>query len=111
MKTQQQIDALYERMKTAGGFECALIMAYMKADGGNARLLEDAFRGTQFDLLPKTKFDHGIETLRAAVRWADTRDEGYNFDKTAEELIEEYQIWADSTEDVPVDQHFLTRLQ
>ena len=68
MKTQQQIDALYERMKTAGGFECALIMAYMKADGGNARLLEDAFRGTRFDLLPKPKFDHGIETLRAAVR-------------------------------------------
>jgi len=111
MKTQQQIDALYERMKTAGGFECALIMAYMKADGGNAQLLEDAFRGTRFDLLPKPRFDHGIETLRAAVRWADTRDEGYNFDKTAEELIEEYQIWSDSTEDVPVDQHFLTRLQ
>jgi len=111
MKTQQNIDALYERRKTAGGFESALIDAYMKADAGNAKILEEAFKGTRFDLLPKPKFDHGIETLRAAVRWADTRDEGYNFDKTAEELIEEYQIWADSTEYVPIDQHFLTRLQ
>jgi len=111
MKTQQQIDALYERMKTAGGFECALIMAYMKADGGNARLLEDAFRGTRFDLLPKPRFDHGIETLRAAVRWADMRDESYNFDKTAEELLQEYEIWADCTDEQPIDQHFLTRLQ
>lgn len=111
MKTQRQIDALYERRKTAGGFECALIDAYMKADGGNTKLLEEAFKGTRFDLTPKPRFDHGIETLRAAVRWADMRDEGYNFDKTAEELIEEYCLWADSTEDVPVDQHFLTRLQ
>jgi len=103
MKTQRHIDALYERRKTAGGFESALIDAYMKADGGNTKLLEDAFRGT--------RFDHGIETLRAAVRWADMRDEGYNFDKTAEELLEEYGIWADSTEDIPADQHFLTRLQ
>lgn len=50
MKTQQHINALYERRKTAGGFECALIDAYMKADGGNAKLLEDAFKGTRFDL-------------------------------------------------------------
>jgi hypothetical protein len=50
MKTQQHIDALYERRKTAGGFESALIDAYMKADGGNAKLLEDAFKGTRFDL-------------------------------------------------------------
>ncbi len=50
MKTQEQIDALYERRKTAGGFESALIDAYMKADGGNSKLLEDAFKGTRFDL-------------------------------------------------------------
>ena len=50
MKTQQHIDALYERMKTAGGFECALIDAYMKADGGNSKILEEAFKGTRFDL-------------------------------------------------------------
>ena len=50
MKTQQHIDALYERRKTAGGFESALIDAYMKADGGNAKILEDAFKDTRFDL-------------------------------------------------------------
>lgn len=50
MKTQQHIDALYERMKTAGGFEFALIDAYLKADGGNSKILEEAFKGTRFDL-------------------------------------------------------------
>jgi hypothetical protein len=50
MKTQEQIDALYERRKTCGGFESALIDAYMKADGGNAKRLEEAFKGTMFDL-------------------------------------------------------------
>jgi hypothetical protein len=50
MKKQEQIDALYERMKTAGGFECALIDAYLKADGGNSKILEEAFKGTRFDL-------------------------------------------------------------
>ena len=50
MKTQNQINALYERRKTAGGFESALIDAYMKADGGNSKILEDAFKGTRFDL-------------------------------------------------------------
>ena len=50
MKTQQHIDALYERRKTAGGFESALIDAYMKADGGNSKILEEAFKGTRFDL-------------------------------------------------------------
>ena len=66
MKTQQHIDALYELMKTAGGFECALIMAYMKADGGNAKLLEDAFKGSRCDLTPKPKYNHGVEVLPAA---------------------------------------------
>lgn len=50
MKTQKQIDALYQRRNTAGGFECALIDAYLKADGGNSKILEDAFKGTRFDL-------------------------------------------------------------
>ena len=50
MKTQQHIDALYERRKTAGGFESALIEAYMQADGGNSKILEEAFKGTRFDL-------------------------------------------------------------
>ena len=114
MKTQQHIDALYERRKTAGGFESALIDAYMKADGGNAKLLEDAFKGSRFDLTPKPpqqRYDWGIETLRAAVRWANNRDEGYNYDKTAEELLEEYEIWDSHDGEHSIDQHFLTRLQ
>ena len=112
MKTQENINRLYERRKTCGSFESSLIDAYLNADGSNSRILEEAFRGTRFDLLPKPRFDHGIETLRAAVRWANMRDEGYNFDKTAEELLEEYEIWADSTDtDCPMDQHFLARLQ
>lgn len=112
MKTDEQLNNLHERRKYAGSFEAALITAYINADGGNSKILEEAFRGTRFDLLPKPRFDHGIETLRAAVRWADMRDEGYNFDKTAEELIEEYKIWNDSTDtDCPMDQHFLARLQ
>jgi hypothetical protein len=50
MKTQTHIDALYERRKYAGGFECALIDAYLIADGGNTKILEEAFKGTRFDL-------------------------------------------------------------
>ena len=50
MKTDEQINALYERRKYAGGFESALIDAYMKADCGNAKRLEEAFKGTMFDL-------------------------------------------------------------
>ena len=90
MKTQEHIDALYERMKRAGGFECALIMAYMKADGGNAKLLEDAFKGTRFDLTPKPKYNHGVEVLRAAARWSGDRDEYLNDNKTAYQIIDEY---------------------
>ena len=92
MKTQQHIDALYERRKTAGGFESALIDAYMKADGGNAKLLEDAFKGTRFDLTPKPKFNHGVETLRNAAYWSGNRDEYLNDDKTAYQIIDEYLI-------------------
>jgi hypothetical protein len=90
MKTQQHIDALYERRKTAGGFECALIDAYMKADGGNAKILEEAFKGTRFDLLPKPKFDHGVNVLRSAAWWSGERDEYLNDNKTAHQIIDEY---------------------
>ena len=90
MKTQQHIDALYERRKTAGGFESALIDAYMKADGGNAKILEEAFKGTRFDLTPKPKFNHGVETLRNAAYWSGNRDEYLNDDKTAYQIIDEY---------------------
>ena len=45
MKTQQHIDALYERRKTAGGFEQALIDAYMKADGGKCQAIRRGFQG------------------------------------------------------------------
>jgi hypothetical protein len=90
MKTQRQIDALYERMKTAGGFECALIDAYMKADGGNSKILEEAFKGTRFDLTPRPKYNHGVEVLRAAAYWSGNRDEYLNDDKTAYQIIHEY---------------------
>jgi len=50
MKTQPQLDALNKRINTCGGFESALIDAYMKADGSNSRILEEAFKGTRFDL-------------------------------------------------------------
>jgi len=90
MKTQQHIDALYERMKTAGGFEFALIDAYMKADGGNAKILEEAFKGTRFDLTPKPKFNHGVNVLRNAAYWSGERDEYLNDDKTAYQIIDEY---------------------
>ena len=90
MKTQEHIDALYERRKTAGGFESALIDAYMKADGGNAKLLENAFKGTGFDLLPKPKYNHGVNVLRAAARWSGDRDEYLNDNKTAYQIIGEY---------------------
>jgi hypothetical protein len=98
MKKQEQIDALYERMKTAGGFECALIMAYMKADGGNAKRLEAAFRGTQFDLLRGEFPDNpleGVETLRAAAHWSGTRAEYLNDYKSAQQIIREYEQYSE----------------
>ena len=90
MKTQQHIDALYERRKTAGGFESALIDAYLRADGGNTRILEEAFKGTRFDLTPKPKFNSGVETLRNAAYWSGHRDEYLNDAKTAYQIIDEY---------------------
>ena len=90
MKTQEHIDALYERRKTAGGFESALIDAYMKADGGNAKLWEEAFKGTRFDLTPKPKYDYGVNVLREAAHWSGNRPEYMNDDKTAYQIIDEY---------------------
>lgn len=90
MKTQEHINALYERRKTAGGFESALIDAYMKADGGNAKLLEEAFKGTRFDLTPKPKYDYGVNVLREAAHWSGNRPEYMNDDKTAYQIIDEY---------------------
>ena len=90
MKTDEQLNALHERRKYAGGFECALIDAYLKADGGNSKILEEAFKGTRFDLLPKPKFNHGVETLRNAAYWSGNRDEYLNDDKTAYQIIDEY---------------------
>lgn len=90
MKTDEQLNALHERRKYAGGFECALIDAYLKADGGNSKILEEAFKGTRFDLTPKPKYNHGVNVLRAAARWSGDRDEYLNDDKTAYQIIDEY---------------------
>lgn len=57
MKIQENIDRLYERRNYAGSFEASLIDAYMNADSGNAKILEEAFKGTRFDLRPKPKFN------------------------------------------------------
>jgi len=51
--TQEQYDSLYERARRGGSFERALIEAYMKADGGNQKRLEEAFEGTMFNLKPR----------------------------------------------------------
>lgn len=88
--TQKHIDSLYERRKYAGGFEAALIDAYLKADDGNAKILEEAFKGTRFDLTPKPKYNHGVEVLRSAAHWSGERDEYLNDNKTAYQIINEY---------------------
>ena len=90
MKTQENINRLYERRKTAGSFESALIDAYLNADASNSRILEQAFKGTRFDLTPKPKFNHGVEVLRNAAYWSGNRDEYLNDDKTAHQIIDEY---------------------
>jgi hypothetical protein len=95
MKTQEAIDRLYERRKYAGGFECALIDAYLKADGSNAKRLEEAFRGTRFDLFMSDIPDNpleGVERLRAAAHWSGTRAEYLNDYKSPEQIIREYEI-------------------
>ena len=51
--TQEQYDSLHERARRGGSFERALIEAYMKADGGNQKRLEEAFEGTMFNLKPR----------------------------------------------------------
>tara|TARA_R100000951_G_scaffold106395_1_gene100969 strand:- start:510 stop:662 length:153 start_codon:yes stop_codon:yes gene_type:complete len=44
-------ERLYERQRYAGSFEFHLIEAYLRADPSNKATLEDAFAGTQFDLV------------------------------------------------------------
>mgnify|MGYP003113885338 CR=1 FL=1 len=45
-----QAERLDNRMKNCGSFEIALIRAWFKADKNNKRILEEAFKNTQFDL-------------------------------------------------------------
>tara|TARA_R100001463_G_scaffold54424_1_gene105492 strand:+ start:1522 stop:1827 length:306 start_codon:yes stop_codon:yes gene_type:complete len=90
MKTQELLDQLYERRKTAGGFESALIEAYLQADGDNSRILEEAFKGTRFDLSFRPRFDHGVNVLRGAAYWSGNRPEYLNDDKTAHQIVDEY---------------------
>lgn len=52
-RVQDQFDQLNKRMERAGSFEYALIEAWFKADGGNKTILEEAFKNTMFNLLPK----------------------------------------------------------
>ncbi len=49
-RPQEQYDRLNARLPYAGGFEAALIEAWMKADGTNKTRLENAFEGTIFNL-------------------------------------------------------------
>ena len=49
-RPQEQYDRLNARLPYAGGFEAALIEAWMKADDGNKTRLENAFDGTMFNL-------------------------------------------------------------
>ena len=49
-RPQAQYDRLNARLPFAGGFEFALIEAWMKADDGNKTRLENAFDGTMFNL-------------------------------------------------------------
>jgi hypothetical protein len=45
-----QAERLDNRMKNCGSFEIALIRAWFKADKNNKRILEEAFKNTNFDL-------------------------------------------------------------
>ena len=47
-----QAERLDNRMKNCGSFELALIRAWFKADNINKKILEEAFKGTNFDLKP-----------------------------------------------------------
>ena len=49
-RPQEQYDRLNARLPYAGGFEAALIEAWMKADDSNKTRLENAFEGTIFNL-------------------------------------------------------------
>lgn len=45
-----QHEKLQVRMVNCGGFEFRLIDAWFHADGNNKRILEEAFKNTNFDL-------------------------------------------------------------
>jgi hypothetical protein len=45
-----QAQRLDNRTKNCGSFELALIRAWFKADSNNKKILENAFKGTMFDL-------------------------------------------------------------
>jgi hypothetical protein len=45
-----QAERLDNRTKNCGSFELALIRAWFKADSINKKILEEAFKGTNFDL-------------------------------------------------------------
>ena len=49
-RPQEQYDKLNARLAFAGGFETALIEAWMKADDSNKKRLEDAFDGSSMNL-------------------------------------------------------------
>jgi hypothetical protein len=49
-RAQEQYDKLNARLAFAGGFETALIEAWMKADDSNKTRLEDAFDGSSINL-------------------------------------------------------------
>ena len=46
-----QHEKLQLRQQNCGGFEYRLIDAWYAADGNNKRILEEAFKGTAFDLV------------------------------------------------------------
>lgn len=45
-----QAERLSKKQEYCGGFEWKLIEAWYHADGNNKRILEEAFKNTQFDL-------------------------------------------------------------
>ena len=50
MIEQTTYDRLRNKQAHCRGFEFSLIETYFKADGNNKRILEEAFKGTAFDL-------------------------------------------------------------
>ena len=61
-RPQAQYDRLNARLPYAGGFESALIEAWMKADDGNKTRLENAFDGTMFNLKMTEQYNDDKQT-------------------------------------------------